>query len=694
MSGGSKPKLGGSRPSGPRAAPSSWIARQPPGFAAWLLLLIVSVFSISLIDLTLLELKAHFVTGGFLALYSLRVPGLAGAYLCISILLDASAVLACWCAAIPFLKRMRLTPVQTWATTGLLGVAVPFTFAFVRYNLVRYFGDLVDFRALLDLAGGLPREMLAQGSSHLVPIGAMVVAVALGAALVIRLLGHVEGNEARFTPPGARALAVWLAGCSMAAVMLLPITCLQSDTFCHGLRRKASGSVYSAIIGYATDFDLDGYGWISKPRDPDLFDSRIHPYALDFPGNGIDENGVGGDHPLDFRFEATKPDEARWRRTPHVLLILLESFRADLLERELHGRPITPFIDQIATEGGRSDAAYSNTPYTAPARAQLFTGDLSPAPTSSTLLDDFRRHGYYLAHFSAQDDSFGGSEYQLDYEEADVYYDARDDADLRVSRFTSPGSLAVSWKLLNRRIEAFLDDWVGGKPLFLYVNYHDTHFPYWHSEMDNILDVEILERHQISSQNRELLWPTYANAAANVDRAIGKLVSSWRQRLGDEPHMILITADHGESLFDDDLLGHGLFISTIETRVPLVLWGVGGDWPEPLGLSDLRGLLQQRISVDREGPDPPQPTFDRSDPDRKILQYVARVDRPRVIGWRWVDASLQYDFRTARFTTEPGSTDTSRFRGARANELEASLIWSWEAVLQTRRHQTHEDSPQ
>jgi len=42
------------------------------------------------------------------------------------------------------------------------------------------------------------------------------------------------------------------------------------------------------------------------------------------------------------------------------------------------------------------------------------------------------------------------------------------------------------------------------------------------------------------------------------------------------------------------MLGHGQTLDVEMTRVPFILWGVGGDWPEPIGPTDLRALLLEK----------------------------------------------------------------------------------------------------
>ena len=78
----------------------------------------------------------------------------------------------------------------------------------------------------------------------------------------------------------------------------------------------------------------------AAPSDPDAFNASIYPYAVDVPGNGIDEDGVAGDLPADRGTVSRRavPAAAPWARTPDVLLFVLESFRADLVGARLKAR--------------------------------------------------------------------------------------------------------------------------------------------------------------------------------------------------------------------------------------------------------------------------------------------------------------------------------------------------------------------
>ena len=417
-------------------------------------------------------------------------------------------------------------------------------------------------------------------------------------------------------------------------------------------------------------------------------DASIHPYALDLPGNGIDENGMAGDHPVGFRSleasrQASAPEPTPGDRRPHFLLIFLEGFRADLIGARLGPRELTPFLNDLAETGASSSRAYVNVPATAASRAQLFTGRLVPQPGDGSLIDDFRDRGYLVAYFSGQDDSWGGSEAILGVERADVFYDARQDVRRRTSRSSSPVSLQISWKLLNERVLAFLETQDPTQPLFLYVNFVDTHFPYHHAEIDNLLGIDPIARYRISADEVDRVQRTYANTAANVDLAVRELVEAWTAHLDGADRAILVTADHGQAIFDRNFLGHGQGLTAEQTKVPLILSGIGGSWPEPIGMAELRDQLRRHLfRLDPRGT--PRARF-VPDPEREIFQFLPRIDKPRVLALRGLDRAVFYDLGTSELsqlarTARPTPNSREAFR---------RLIHEWEAVrLDTEKLET------
>jgi uncharacterized membrane protein len=85
--------------------------------------------------------------------------------------------------------------------------------------------------------------------------------------------------------------------------------------------------------------------------------------------------------------------------------------------------------------------------------------------------------------------------------------------------------------------------------------------------------------------------------------------------------LVVVTADHGESLFDDGFLGHGHMLNEQQTRIPFIINRPGVAMPPVIGLADMRGIILRAA-----GADPAQT------PHPAIFQYLGALDRPARIG--------------------------------------------------------------
>ena len=611
----------------------------------WALLGALCATALTLLDVILIGRTTDLFIGGFLALEPRWTLFHFSAFVAASLDFDLALVLAIWLAALPVLRRLPLGSLQRLALAGLIALGPPVVVLYVRYQLSRFLGDLIDANLLMALAGGSPIEWFAQASGQIVPVSLTIAAAMLASAFGVRMIRSAlpeQESAALLAVPGARELSLLLLATIVLAGGVLVAARLRGGVDYHVLELKSSGALLTALYERLTDFDLDGYGLFTRPIDQAPFDASRHPYALDVPGNGIDENGVAGDHPLDFR---TPPSDVNQQPIfgyrPNLLVIFLEGVRADVIGERLGDREIMPFLTRLATEGGHSNRAFANSPYTWLSRAQLMGGRLVPYAGQTTLIDDFHRNGYEVAWFSGQDESFGIRESaMLGQARADVHYDARDDRERSVSILRTSGSLLVSWKRVNEKIDAYLAARRDTRPLLLYVNYGDTHFPYDHRELDDVLGVPRLDRRQIQPERRAEVFGMYANAAANVDRAIEHLVERWREKLGPDG-AVLVTSDHGEALFEAGGLGHGLALDLAQSQVPLVLYGLPGDWLEPIGMSDVRSSLQRALQVE-PAERPPRPRFTPV-PGRRIFQYMASIEQPRLLCLRAADTALRWD---------------------------------------------------
>ncbi len=602
------------------------MSERPSGVWRWLFA--VSLVVVGVADAIVLGLvKAYFGSGyngfaihGFFERTAFFVVGAS---------FDCAAVAAVWGVVLAFSRFVRARPLYALTCASLLGIALPISFDLAFHRLHRVLGDVLELGLLLDLAAGSWGSALGEASQDLPPLALLGAASALTLAACFATISRVDRAMPALAAaqlPRFRSLAVGSLAFGAVAATALSLSAGWAPALEFGWSSKPAGRAIRALVSEISDVDRDGVGWLSRPEDPAPFDSRIFPYAVDVPGNGIDEDGVAGDLPLSVSTPNPVPVPAARRHagSPSVVLIFLESFRADLLGLRLDGREVTPHLNRLAASGSH-ETAYAHVPVTWASRASLLQGAVVPTAEGSTLVDDFLERGYEVAWFSGQHDGVAEADARLGLERVEAFYDARSDADRRTSRSAQPISLQVSWKTVLLRVRGFIEARHEPAPLFLYVNLVDTHFPYWHSELDDILGVGELPRDAIRPENRELVWRAYLNAAANVDRAIGEVIELSRTRLGPDT-IFVVTGDHGQSFYENGLLGHGQALDDAQTSVPAVVGHRGAAFPAPMALSDFRGLIGGW--VDHSEPRPA--ALERP----AIFQHVGNLGRPLVVALR------------------------------------------------------------
>jgi hypothetical protein len=186
----------------------------------------------------------------------------------------------------------------------------------------------------------------------------------------------------------------------------------------------------------------------------------------------------------------------------------------------------------------------------------------------------------------------------------------------------------------------------------------------------------VVAQGDIAPAHADALREMYLNTAANVDRAIGELLSRVRETLGREPGVVVL-ADHGESLYDEAFLGHGYVLNEVQTRIPLVVHNLPLAIEEPFGQADLRGLLRHALS--RPGTTS-APTLRRGRAKR-VFQYLGALERPASIAFVTADGRVTLDLRSRRIDFGSGEWRATNGLTGDERRIYLDLVHTWERML-------------
>lgn len=490
----------------------------------------------------------------------------------------------------------------------------------LQYQLHSYFSDAVSFGLLKNLGGGSLVDALLFATNEIALAAGLLLVAAITAWLAYYLLRRYLPPAIHSRHPARRGRR--FLGLVAAVVALVWSVPLWSVNVSNGLERTLAWRMIVSAANLATDFDGDGYGLVSRLRDSNPFDSRLHPLAMDIPGNGIDEDGFGGDLKL-LPHAPPPPITLVEGVKKNLVVIVLESARFDLLDSKVDGREVAPNLAAIARQGSVIAPTYSHIGFTTASLKALFTGSIAPASKAPSLFRELKQSGYEIGIFSGQPEDFGGiSETVGMRESADIFVDGSTLKELRAFSNAAQGSILVDEAhLLDAYFDAYANPDRWQKPQMLYFNFQSAHFPYYHEGMPTTLVDKPLGRSEINAANAQALRETYWNAMAYADQKLGELVADLKQRNLWDNSVVVITGDHGEDLFEDGFLGHGHIINRRQYGTFLVTNQRGLTLESPIGLSDYRRIILSMLT----GETPQEKAM-------PVLMLVGELNSPTQIG--------------------------------------------------------------
>jgi arylsulfatase A-like enzyme len=289
------------------------------------------------------------------------------------------------------------------------------------------------------------------------------------------------------------------------------------------------------------------------------------------------------------------PPGAAAKPRPNVLMIVLDTLRADHVSCLGKSRPTTPALDALAREGTLYATCISPGSWTLPSHASLFTGlyfrdhragcqTLRLDVELTTLAEALGGAGYATVGFSNNPWLGSGTGLTQGFAE---FHDVWRDRGATVDQ-----GAAVT----NERALAWIDDRPAkSAPFFMFVNYLEPHLAYappppfdraylpeeadparvarlraFRNPDDLAHDLKV-PGHVLEDEDLKILAAQYAGEVAYLDSRLGELVQGLRSRGLLDGTLLVVTSDHGEHLGDHGLLDHKMSLYDALLHVPLVL---------------------------------------------------------------------------------------------------------------------------
>ena len=376
--------------------------------------------------------------------------------------------------------------------------------------------------------------------------------------------------------------------------------------------------------------------------------------------------GAGGPSGNPDLGEAETPPEpsAPTSGMPDVVLVSIDTLRADRLGAYGRSPTITPEMDRVAGEGVVFSRTLASSPWTVPSVASMLTGLPAVRHGAGMALGSgqtFLRSALKFEHTTLAE-RFAAAGYRTRAVVANGFLSPQLGMNQGFEQFATPfanasGAIFVRDVPLARLILAFIPDENLGDyraegvtktalgflaeesdaPLFLWAHYIDPHTPFqadpaqldhdaWQAEMQQHMPEPLEDGTVVGEvfagtthvrggmlwlgpEDRRRIEDYYDRAVGYVDAQVGRLFAALRERDG-RPVIAVVTSDHGEEFWDHGYFEHGHDYYREVTRIPLIFWGPGslpaGRVEDGLaGLVDVAPTLLELAGLEAPAPEAP-----------------------------------------------------------------------------------------
>ncbi|HUR29056.1 MAG TPA: sulfatase [Planctomycetota bacterium] len=408
---------------------------------------------------------------------------------------------------------------------------------------------------------------------------------------------------------------------------------------------------------------------------------------------------------------------AREPRRPNILLVSIDTLRADHLGAYGYERNTSPAIDALAREGTVFENAWSTTSWTLPAHVSLMTGlpvsahaqcdfDLQATEAVATHLPrgrfiaedlagaSYDTAGFYSCVYLEPKFGFGAGfatwerayhSFQSEPGVAERWKAARQANDVEAMKrihAENPALFDSEARTAPVAVDSALD-WLEKRgddrdPFFLFVHVYDVHTGYtppapydtlfdpdYHGTLDGrrLTDPESLFQKGMDPRELAHVIALYDGEIAGVDRELARLFQALERSGVAKDTLVIVTADHGEEFFEHGGKLHGSTLYREALHVPLIVkWPghvpAGARRTEPVSLIDVAPTLRAAAVVES---DVRLPGFDLLQPSFAPRELIGQVVMRRGIAEPFWLASL-IDEREQIIVRHPGREDWSAER--------------------------------
>ncbi len=380
--------------------------------------------------------------------------------------------------------------------------------------------------------------------------------------------------------------------------------------------------------------------------------------------------GISHMPPMVWKMRHRLPAASAAAKLPNVLLVVMDTTRADRVSCYGYPRPTTPNLDQVAQEGVLFEDASAAAPWTLPSHASLFTGlyvSQHGTDRSHPRLDDelvtlpevLREHGYQTVGFSNNPWVSRPTHFDQGF---DLFEDrtvgGRASTQLAVVRVMDrllelrPDSRDAHAAMTNRHIAGWfhaISD--RPRPFFMFVNYWEPLFvsdppePYRHRfvspEADRLAKSTNLYKMRrlappvhFDPAAQQMLSELYDGEVAYLDMRVGELLGQLRRRGLLDHTLVILTSDHGECQGEHGIFQHQFSLHQALLHVPLIMryparLTPGQRVQRPVELVDILPTILDVVGIK----DASLPTASRG------RSMFAQNEEPQVAFAEWSEAS-------------------------------------------------------